>query len=98
MKQVIQFSLNGEAIQLEIEPDRSLLWVLRGDLALTGTKYGCGTGLCGACSVLLDGQVVSILHEHLDELNRARGFAQQQAMDEYRMFISSAAALTPLRL
>lgn len=52
----------------------------------------------GASQHRLDGQVVSILHEHLDELNRARGFAQQQAMDEYRMFISSAAALTPLRL
>ena len=55
MKQVIQFSLNGEQVRLETEPDRPLLWVLRGDLALTGTKYGCGEGLCGACTVLVNG-------------------------------------------
>jgi len=56
MKQAIQFTLNGETVKLETEADRPLLWVLRGDLALTGTKYGCGTGLCGACAVLIDGR------------------------------------------
>jgi len=55
MKKSIQFTLNDKPVTLDIEPDRSLLWVLRGDLNLTGTKYGCGEGVCGACTVLLDG-------------------------------------------
>jgi len=55
MQEIIQFSLNGKPARLEAEPDRPLLWVLRGDLALTGTKYGCGEGICGACTVLVDG-------------------------------------------
>jgi len=56
MKQDIQFTLNGKPARLETEPDRSLLWVLRGDMALTGTKYGCGEGLCGACAILVNGR------------------------------------------
>jgi carbon-monoxide dehydrogenase small subunit len=56
MEQNIQFSLNGEPAELKTDPERSLLWVLRGDLALTGTKYGCGEGLCGACAVLVEGR------------------------------------------
>jgi carbon-monoxide dehydrogenase small subunit len=52
------FSVNGEAVEVEATGTRRLLDVLREDLALTGTKEGCGEGECGACSVLLDGALV----------------------------------------
>lgn len=55
----LQFTLNGERRELEVEPLRRLLDVVRGDLALTGTKEGCGEGECGACSVLIDGVAVN---------------------------------------
>jgi aerobic-type carbon monoxide dehydrogenase small subunit (CoxS/CutS family) len=54
MKETISFRLNGKPVTLNAEPDRKLLWVLRTDLGLTGTKYGCGTGLCGACTVVIE--------------------------------------------
>ncbi len=50
-------NVNGENRQVLVELDEPLLWVLRDDLGLTGTKFGCGTGVCGACSVLIDGEV-----------------------------------------
>ena len=53
MKRSIRFSLNGRAVELECDDERSLLWVLRTDLGLTGAKYGCGSGFCGACTVLV---------------------------------------------
>jgi len=58
MKRQIQFTLNGRPTTLDTDDERTLLWVLRTDLELTGTKYGCGEGLCGACAVVLDGQIV----------------------------------------
>jgi aerobic-type carbon monoxide dehydrogenase small subunit (CoxS/CutS family) len=58
MKDTIGFRLNGKAVSLEVDPGRSLLWVLRYDLGLTGSKYGCGAGLCGACTVLIDRKAV----------------------------------------
>ncbi|MEJ2539889.1 MAG: (2Fe-2S)-binding protein [Gemmatimonadota bacterium] len=56
MPATIRFRLNGRDITLETEGTRSLLWVLRTDLGLTGTKYGCGINRCGACTVLVDGR------------------------------------------
>jgi aerobic-type carbon monoxide dehydrogenase small subunit (CoxS/CutS family) len=58
VKKTIGFRLNGKAVSLEVDPSRALLWVLRCDLGLTGAKYGCGEGLCGACTVLVDRQAV----------------------------------------
>jgi carbon-monoxide dehydrogenase small subunit len=55
MKEDVRFTLNGRVVSFETDPSRPLLWVLRGDLELTGTKYGCGEGHCGACTVLIDG-------------------------------------------
>ena len=52
----IKFKLNGTRTTLEQPPHTALLWVLREHLKLTGTKFGCGSGLCGACTVHLDGQ------------------------------------------
>ncbi|HKB79605.1 MAG TPA: (2Fe-2S)-binding protein [Thermoanaerobaculia bacterium] len=58
MNKKIAFRLNRKPVSLETDDTRTLLWVLRGDLALTGTKYGCGIGACGACTVNLNGEAV----------------------------------------
>jgi isoquinoline 1-oxidoreductase alpha subunit len=50
--------VNGETLELDVPDDAPLLWVLRDELGLTGTKYGCGVGACGACTVHLDGAAV----------------------------------------
>lgn len=54
----MELLINGTTYEVEVEPGMPLLWVLRDILNLTGTKYGCGISACGACSVLLDGEVV----------------------------------------
>jgi len=54
MPDTIAFKLNDQPVRLNVDGDRPLLWVLRTDLGLTGTKYGCGEGHCGACSVLVN--------------------------------------------
>ena len=51
----VNFSVNGEAVSVDVEPDTPLLWILRDHLGLTGTKFGCGMAMCGACTVHLDG-------------------------------------------
>jgi len=56
MDKTIRFKLNGKEVRVDSPPERMLLWVLRADLGHTGTKYGCGEGFCGACTVLVDGK------------------------------------------
>ena len=54
----VNFKLNGQAVTSQVEADTPLLWVIRDELGLTGTKYGCGMALCGACTVHLDGEAI----------------------------------------
>lgn len=54
----ISLRVNGKAVEADVAPDKPLLWVLREDVGLTGTKFGCGIAQCGACTVHLDGQPV----------------------------------------
>ena len=58
MTDSISFRLNDKAVRLNVDGGRPLLWVLRTDLGLTGTKFGCGEGHCGSCTVLLNGVAV----------------------------------------
>ena len=54
----IALTVNGKAATVEVEPDTPLLWVVREHMKLTGTKFGCGSGLCGACTVHIDGKAM----------------------------------------
>ncbi|MBM2576259.1 (2Fe-2S)-binding protein [Jannaschia sp. Os4] len=55
---MMRMTINGAEVELDVEPDMPLLWALRDELGLTGTKYGCGIAQCGACTVHLDGLAV----------------------------------------
>jgi aerobic-type carbon monoxide dehydrogenase small subunit (CoxS/CutS family) len=58
MIDTISFKLNHKQVELKVDEERRLLWVLRSDLGLIGTKYGCGEGICGACTVLINRKAV----------------------------------------
>jgi nicotinate dehydrogenase subunit A len=69
MQRKIGFRLNGRPVSMDTDDQRLLLWVLRGDLELTGTKYGCGLGICGACTVAIDGQAMRSCQTSLADVN-----------------------------
>jgi isoquinoline 1-oxidoreductase alpha subunit len=66
-----KLKINGATVDVDVENDTPLLWVLREQLGLTGTKYGCGVGQCGACMVLIDGEAVPSCMLTVDALDAA---------------------------
>jgi len=58
MEETLRFTLNGKRTEVLIDPTQNLLWVLRNHFGLTGTKFGCGMGFCGACTILIDDEPV----------------------------------------
>lgn len=69
---MIELWINGRATTIDVDPTTPLLWVLRDHLRLTGTKFGCGAGLCGACSVHLDGALALSCQIPVGQVGRAR--------------------------
>lgn len=69
MSRTVSFTLNGKPVRLTVDDQRPLLWVLRSDLGLTGTKYGCGEALCGACTVLVDNEPVRSCAAHVGDVD-----------------------------
>ena len=71
MTEKINFTLNGKSVAIEVDGDRKLLWVLRTDLGLTGAKYGCGEGICGSCTVLVNNEAVPSCQTAIKDVNGA---------------------------
>jgi len=64
----VTFAINGKPVSVDADPDTPLLWIVREHLKLTGTKFGCGAGLCGACTVHLDGKAVRSCQTQMSEV------------------------------
>ncbi len=69
---MVAFTLNGKPVSVEADPETPLLWMVREHLKLTGTKYGCGAGLCGACTVHVNGAAVKSCMAFADSLEGAQ--------------------------
>ena len=72
------FKVNGEDKTLDIEPDMPLLWALRDELGMTGTKFGCGVAACGACTVHINGVAVRSCVTPLSALSKAKKLPQSK--------------------
>ncbi|HPT13295.1 MAG TPA: (2Fe-2S)-binding protein [Bacteroidales bacterium] len=68
MEEIIRFELNGKEVSMPLDKEQSLLWALRTHFNLTGTKYGCGMGYCGACTVLMDNEPVRSCGIYLEDV------------------------------
>lgn len=66
---MVTFNVNGKSVEVNAEPDTPLLWGIREHLRLTGTKYGCGAGLCGACTVHVNGKAVRSCQTDLSDVH-----------------------------
>jgi len=71
MKETIRFKLNHQPVNINVEGERMLLWVLRTELGVTGPKYGCGEALCGACTVLVNNEAVLSCQTPVRDVNGA---------------------------
>ena len=69
---MVAFNINGKQVSVNAEPDTPLLWAIRDHLSLTGTKYGCGAGLCGACTVHVNGKAVRSCQTELGSVDGAK--------------------------
>ena len=69
MMETFRFKLNGKPMELTLDGERTLLWILRTDLGLTGTKFGCGEAICGACTVLVDNEPVRSCQTAVKDIN-----------------------------
>ena len=70
MMRAISFRLNGKPVRVTVDDERMLLWVLRYDLGLTGTKFGCGASLCGACAVIVNNEAVRSCSTPIKDVTR----------------------------
>jgi isoquinoline 1-oxidoreductase alpha subunit len=90
---MVSFYLNGKRAAAEVEPSTPLLWVIRDHLKLTGTKYGCGAGLCGACTVHVNDKAVRACQTQVSEVEGRRvvtieGLSPNAAHPLQRAFIA----------
>jgi aerobic-type carbon monoxide dehydrogenase small subunit (CoxS/CutS family) len=72
MAKKVEFELNGKQVEIQFEENQTLLWAIRTDLGLTGTKYGCGVGYCGSCTVLMNDEPVRSCGVYLEDVAGAK--------------------------
>ena len=79
---MVTLNINGKAHEIDVEPDTPLLWVIREQIGLTGTKYGCGIAQCGACTVHLDGAVVRSCSIRVGDLQQSDRIVTVEGLSE----------------